>query len=130
MNRIKELREKIGMTAKELAEQVGVSPSMMMYYEKGASTPKDNETWLKMAKIFNVSIPHVMGLSVDANLMEIPDNHSVESAVNLFQTMPISYTVETGSELEVLNWLPHLDKDDKESVAQLVQKLVKQGKYK
>lgn len=55
-NKIKELREKSGMTQTELADKVGVSKSVVSAYEKGIRNPS-NKTLELIADIFGVSMP-------------------------------------------------------------------------
>ena len=68
-NKLKELREEqnisLGKLSKILKEKykLNVSPSQLMYYEKGIRSPRDNETWEIIADYFNVSIAYLMGFS-------------------------------------------------------------------
>ncbi|HFI0749956.1 TPA: hypothetical protein ACGO57_002056, partial [Streptococcus suis] len=40
-----------------------VSPSQLMYYEKGTRSPRDNETWEIIAEYFKVPLAYLMGFS-------------------------------------------------------------------
>ena len=53
-DKIKDLREKFGMTQTELAEKLGVSKSVVSAYEKGIRNPSYKILPL-LAKTFNVS---------------------------------------------------------------------------
>ena len=53
--KIKDLREKTGMTQTELAEKIGVSKSVVSAYEKGIRNPSHKILEL-IAKTFGVSI--------------------------------------------------------------------------
>lgn len=53
--RIKELREKTGMTQTQLAEKLGVSKSVISAYEKGIRNPSHKVLQL-IAEIFGASI--------------------------------------------------------------------------
>ena len=53
-NKIKDLREKFGMTQTELADKLGVSKSVVSAYEKGIRNPSFKVLPL-LAKTFNVS---------------------------------------------------------------------------
>lgn len=55
--RIKELREKSGMTQTELAEKIGVSKSVISAYEKGIRNPS-HKILESISDIFGVSILH------------------------------------------------------------------------
>ena len=68
-NKLKELREEqnisLGKLSKILKEKykLNVSPSQLMYYEKGTRSPRDNETWEIIAKYFKVPLAYLMGFS-------------------------------------------------------------------
>lgn len=63
MNRIKELRQKKGDSVKKVADEVGLSQSMLSSYENGARSPRDEGTWDKLANYFGVSVSYLMGLT-------------------------------------------------------------------
>lgn len=58
---LKELRLKSGMTQKELAAKLGVTKSVVSYYELAERTPSP-EILVKLAKIFNVSADYLLGI--------------------------------------------------------------------
>ena len=60
-NRIKELREKRGISQEELANEVNLSNQVISFYENGKREPKI-EKWQKLADYFNVSVPYLQGL--------------------------------------------------------------------
>lgn len=68
-NKLKELREEqnisLGKLSKILKEKhkLNVSPSQLMYYEKGTRSPRDNETWEIIAEYFKVPLSYLMGFS-------------------------------------------------------------------
>ncbi len=62
MIRIKELRKKEKITAKQLGEAIGVAESTMSLYENGKREP-DHDTLIKLADIFNVSVDYLLGRS-------------------------------------------------------------------
>lgn len=63
MNRIKELRKAEKLTVTELSEALQIPQSTLTNYENGKRTPRDKETWQKIADYFNVPIAFIMGLS-------------------------------------------------------------------
>lgn len=63
MNRIKELRQKKGDSVKKVADEVGLSQSMLSSYENGTRSPRDEGTWDKLANYFGVSVSYLMGLT-------------------------------------------------------------------
>ena len=63
MNRIKELRQKKGLSVRKAAEEIGISQSMLSSYENGTRSPRDEGTWDKLANYFGVSVSYLMGLT-------------------------------------------------------------------
>lgn len=59
-NRIKELREKRGISQEELANEVNLSNQVISFYESGKRTPKE-ATWQKLANYLGVSVPYLQG---------------------------------------------------------------------
>lgn len=59
-NRIKELRQKAGLTQEQLAKKVGLSEQAISYYELGKRNPKIDK-WQKLADFFGVSVPYLQG---------------------------------------------------------------------
>lgn len=60
MLRIKELREEVGMTQKELADTIGVDRTSIAKWESGASGAK-SEMLEKLASFFSVSTDYLLG---------------------------------------------------------------------
>lgn len=60
MNRIKELRTEFGITQADLAKLLKISDRAVGYYEKGEREP-DNETLIKIAEYFKVSVDYLLG---------------------------------------------------------------------
>ncbi len=58
---LKELRLEAGMTQKDLASMVGVTKSVISYYELSERSPSP-EILIKLAKIFHVSADYLLGL--------------------------------------------------------------------
>lgn len=61
-NRIQELRKARGMSQRELAKEIGVSFQSISFYERGERKPK-LETWIKLARFFDVPISYIQGIS-------------------------------------------------------------------
>lgn len=61
-NKIKELRNEIKITQKELAKLVGKSPTAVASWEQGLSEPCINDI-KTMCKIFDVSADFFLGLT-------------------------------------------------------------------
>lgn len=62
MNRLSELREKLNLSQREVAHDLGITPQAISLYETGKREPK-LETWKKLADYFRVSVPNLMGLN-------------------------------------------------------------------
>ena len=61
-NRIKTLREELGLKQEELANKISVSPSAIGMYETNKREP-NNELILKLAQFFNVTTDYLLGKS-------------------------------------------------------------------
>lgn len=61
MNRLSELREKLNLSQREVAHDLGITPQAISLYETGKREPK-LEVWKKLANYFNVSVPYLLGL--------------------------------------------------------------------
>lgn len=60
-DKLKALRLKSGLTQKQLAERLGVTKSVVSYYELQTRTPSP-EILIKLASIFRVSTDYLLGL--------------------------------------------------------------------
>lgn len=70
-NRIKELRKAKGLTLSNLVESlvekgVKVNESQLSKFEKGTSSPRNDDIWVTLADIFDVSLGYVMGIDGNA----------------------------------------------------------------
>lgn len=74
-NRIVLAREYAGLSQKELAYKLGISPSTLNGYEKGNHDPK-SVGLIGIAKICNVTTDFLLGLSDNINKNEICINSS------------------------------------------------------
>lgn len=63
-NKLKELRNQNKMTQQQLAAQIGVSKSVISYYELQERIPSP-EILLKLASVFHVSTDYLLGISND-----------------------------------------------------------------
>lgn len=73
-NRLKELREKKGLTLDDIENITGIKRGTFNNYENGKTEPK-LETWMKLSDFFNVPPSYLMGTSNDiTGLKEWSDN--------------------------------------------------------
>lgn len=60
-SRLKTLRQNAGMTQKQLADQIGITKSVISFYELRERTPSP-DILIKLASIFHVSTDYLLGL--------------------------------------------------------------------
>ena len=60
-NRLKELRLQAGLTQKQLADQLGITKSVVSFYELRERTPSP-EVLVKLAAVFHVSSDFLLGI--------------------------------------------------------------------
>lgn len=60
-SKLKELRVKAGLTQKQLAEQIGVTKSVVSFYERQERTPSP-EILRKLSVVFHVSTDYLLDL--------------------------------------------------------------------
>ena len=75
-NKLKELRIQNGMTQQQLATQIGVSKSVVSYYELQERIPSP-DVIIKLCSIFHVSSDFLLGItkinSIDVSGLEADD---------------------------------------------------------
>lgn len=60
-SRLKELRTQAGMTQLQLAQRMGITKSVVSFYELQERTPSP-DVLVKLARIFHVSTDYLLGL--------------------------------------------------------------------
>ncbi len=70
MNRIKQLREEIGLTQQELADKINGAKSTIAMYENESRKPS-MEVLINLSEIFNCSIDYLLGKSDIRNPQEV-----------------------------------------------------------
>lgn len=68
-NRIKLLREELGLKQDELAQKLSVSASAIGMYERNLREP-NNDLILRFADFFGVSVDYLLGKTEERNLRE------------------------------------------------------------
>lgn len=64
-DRLKGLRDKYGLSQKQVAERLGVSPSIVSGYETGERTPS-TEVLLALSRLYHVSTDYLLGRNLSA----------------------------------------------------------------
>ena len=84
MNRVKKLKERLGMTQEQFAEYCGISRSSIARYETGAEISRINAE--KIANVCHVSIDYVLGKNDKEPVAKSDELR--ESIVNLLLDLP------------------------------------------
>ena len=77
--RMKTLREERGLTMDELAEEIGMSPCSVYYYEHSKHVP-NIITLIKYAMYFGVPTDYLLGMEEDAGIIAAALRHSWQKA--------------------------------------------------
>ena len=109
MNRIKELRQSLNLTQKELAEKIGFNQTAIGKYERDDLEP-NLETLKKLSIIFECSIDYIIGHSDDFGNITVqqksPSSLTPEEQklLNDFRSLPRS---ERNQASEYVHYLAH-----------------------
>lgn len=86
--RLKELRKQAGLTQQQLASQIGVSKSVVSFYELRERTPSP-EVLVKLASVFHVSADYLLGIernkSIDVTGLNEEDQKAIRMMVDLLR---------------------------------------------
>ena len=63
--KLRELRSKYGLTQKQVADRIGVSPSIVSGYETGERTPS-TEVLLSLSRMYHTSTDYLLGRKTSA----------------------------------------------------------------
>lgn len=110
MNRIKMLREDLGMTQQDLADKIEGAKSSVAMYEKGDRKPS-LEVLVKLSEIFNCSIDYLLGKSDIRN--------SENNADDLLDLAKVGFTKE--------NYNPPTEKQ-KEQIRTIIETILEDNK--
>ena len=87
-NNLKNLRLKYKMTQKELADKIGVTKSVVSYYELQERSPSP-EVLIKLSQIFNVTTDYLLGIehqhTLDVSSLSDDELALVEQMIKLFE---------------------------------------------
>lgn len=82
--RLKELREKAGITQQQLADRIWLSKSMVSYYEQSVRSPSP-EILVKLSYVFHVSTDYLLGIernkTIDVSELDDDDIRAVQLIV-------------------------------------------------
>ena len=82
--RLKELRQHAGLTQKQLSEQIGVTKSVISFYELRERAPSP-EILIKLASVFHISSDYLLGIeknrSIDIDGLDAEDERAVRMIV-------------------------------------------------
>ena len=82
--RLKELRQHAGLTQQQLSEQIGVTKSVISFYELRERAPSP-EILIKLASVFHVSSDYLLGIeknrSIDIDGLDAEDERAVRMIV-------------------------------------------------
>lgn len=67
-DKLKKLRIEADMSRSELALRLGMSVSSISNYENNIRKPENDEIWIKLANIFNVSVDYLMDIGDSKNI--------------------------------------------------------------
>lgn len=84
-SRLKELRKQNGLTQQQLADRIGVTKSVISFYELRERTPSP-EVLIKLSYVFHVSTDHLLGIErgrvIDVSLLDDEDIAAVQAIVD------------------------------------------------
>ncbi len=87
-NNLKELRQKYKMTQKELADKIGVTKSVVSYYELQERAPSP-EVLIKLSRIFHVTTDYLLGIEqkhvLDVSNLSSDEINLIEQMIKLFE---------------------------------------------
>ena len=88
-NNLKNLRHKYKMTQKELADKIGVTKSVVSYYELQERAPSP-EVLIKLSRIFHVTTDYLLGIEqkhvIDVSNLSSDEINIIEQMIKLFES--------------------------------------------
>lgn len=102
IDRIKEARKACGMSQKEVADILGINRSTIASYETGNSEP-DIDTYIRLCKIYKADYVDILNKA--------------------YELQPITQFTSTIEEEYIIEKLRDLQKEDKEIIVSLIERL-------
>ncbi|MBR5312203.1 MAG: helix-turn-helix domain-containing protein [Clostridia bacterium] len=107
MKRLKELRQKQGISQKDFAALIGIPANTYNQWENGKRQP-DTETMLKLAEYFNVSVDYLLGR--DDKTVSAPRRKGIR--------IPVYGEVAAGLPIETIENFDSENPDDWEEISE------------
>ena len=114
--RLENLRDKHGYTKKEVSKILGFSQNTYGHYENGERTP-DNDTIIKLAKLYQVSVNHLLTGE------ETPEHQNWNDLLSIYKEHGIDKPLLMDKEA-----LSTLDEESMKKLIHYFESLVKQMK--
>lgn len=112
-NRIKELRQELGITQKELAKHLGIAQNTLSYWENG-KFDVDNASLCRIADYFHVTIDYLLGQNKSP--IDSDSTISIKNLANENDGTLNTYRVLTNSEKELIKKYRLLDQHGQKAV--------------
>ena len=106
INRLKECREKIGISKQEAARRIGISQPAYLRYESGDRKPA-LQTTKEIARVLNTSVDYLVGNSDDntPTLIEISKDDNSE----LFRIIELCSQMDEVQQKKIISYIDKLD---------------------
>ena len=106
IKRLKECREKLGISKQEAAKRIGISQPAYLRYESGDRKPSLQMT-KEIAKVLNTSIDYLVGESDDNNpiLLEVSKIENKE----LFRIVELCSQMDEKQQKRIISYINKLD---------------------
>ena len=106
INRLKECREKIGISKQEAARRIGISQPAYLRYESGDRKPS-LQTTKEIARVLNTSVDYLVGNSDDntPTLIEISKDDNSE----LFRIIELCSQMDEVQQKKIISYINKLD---------------------
>lgn len=105
MIKLKELRNKIGISQKEVAQKVGINYSMYNRYENGLNEP-DLATVIKLADFFGVSVDTLLG-----HECEMLDKRKLSKEQNEIVDLALKFNLK--QQYDALGYMRRINEENK-----------------
>lgn len=84
--KLKRLRTKYGFSQRQVAEKVGVSPSIVSGYETGERTPS-TEVLLELSYLYNCSADYLLGRQTDEPTVTLDTEGLTDRQIQTIQNL-------------------------------------------